>query len=378
MAAEDNAKGWFLHSHAQGRKFGPLTEDELRSYFRAGMVKSVDRLTAPGNPALIAAGDVATMLGESVPVGPPPPPEPSPAPSQPTPSPGATPVATGQPADPAGTAEERAARAAAAMNIDLATLMASNAAARKQSSWLIPGIAFLVLVVMLFVGLGMLRKLGSGAKPAQATIEMEEVAPTGSGAGFEERVQQPESAARAIEVPTGTSAPATDNNSTFVAFMSKAEELKGASNWSALVAHAREWSEAQPDRDEPLQYLAYGYTSQGSYVQAEEVLKRILGRHPDSAEARALLADNYLQAQRYDEAVLFYKQAVTATPNDARMWNNYGTALNGAGQKDQAAVALETAVKIDPTLKQAWNNLGNVYRSLGDEPRAAAAFANAR
>ena len=31
MAAEDNAKGWFLHSHGQARKFGPLTEDELRS-----------------------------------------------------------------------------------------------------------------------------------------------------------------------------------------------------------------------------------------------------------------------------------------------------------------------------------------------------------
>ena len=39
MPAETNEQGWILHSHGQGRKFGPLSEDELRNYFRAGMEK---------------------------------------------------------------------------------------------------------------------------------------------------------------------------------------------------------------------------------------------------------------------------------------------------------------------------------------------------
>src|SRR5207342_2584997 len=106
--AEEASKGWILHS--KGRKFGPLTEDELRGYFRAGMVQSVDRLTAPGDFAMRAAGEVATMIGENPPPGPPP--EPLDAPR--TPATAATPVA---PTAAAGTLSdaEREARAARAM-----------------------------------------------------------------------------------------------------------------------------------------------------------------------------------------------------------------------------------------------------------------------
>ena len=50
MPVEDPGKGWILHSG--GRKFGPLSEDELRGYFRAGMVKSVD--IAPSGEVSVA------------------------------------------------------------------------------------------------------------------------------------------------------------------------------------------------------------------------------------------------------------------------------------------------------------------------------------
>src|SRR5687767_7406714 len=53
--------GWTLHSGR--RSFGPLTEDELRAYFRAHMVKADDRIDAPGRDAPLSATEVAAMLG---------------------------------------------------------------------------------------------------------------------------------------------------------------------------------------------------------------------------------------------------------------------------------------------------------------------------
>src|SRR6187402_2484103 len=119
MSNEGNDKGWILHSLAQARRFGPMSEDELRGYFRAGMVKSVDRLTAPGDVAMRPAAEVAAMLGVNIPAGPPPPElseSPRPAPLPPIAA------AAGQEEK-----EERAAKAAAALNIDIAAMMASSA-----------------------------------------------------------------------------------------------------------------------------------------------------------------------------------------------------------------------------------------------------------
>src|SRR5436190_19859213 len=124
MSSEEASKGWILHSLAQGRSFGPLTEDELRQYFRAGMVKSVDRLTSPGETERRPAGEIARSIAENEPVGPPPPElEAKPAPAIPD-APRAQ-LAAGMAPDPAS--EERAARAAAALNIDMAAMMAGSA-----------------------------------------------------------------------------------------------------------------------------------------------------------------------------------------------------------------------------------------------------------
>ena len=64
MSNEETSSGWVLHSLAQGRRFGPLSEDELRQYFRAGMVKSVDRLLCLAGGRFIADGDPATVLAD--------------------------------------------------------------------------------------------------------------------------------------------------------------------------------------------------------------------------------------------------------------------------------------------------------------------------
>jgi hypothetical protein len=352
MPAETNEQGWILHSHGQGRKFGPLTEDELRSYFRAGMVKSVDRLTPPGETAKHAAADVAAALGEPVPVGPPPPPEVVEAPVAPPPTPVAPKPLSAGPATPQGgdaDAEERLARAMAAMNIDFATMMSATAPKKKGLGLAGPLLLALMLVVMLVIGLNMLRKLRP-PMDTSGTMPVASMAPD-STTGMEAQAPPP-------PAPEPGPRPAEPGPAI--------EPAPPAADDAASQARA------QSLRD------AAGYIGQGNYADAEVALKNVLASSPNDGEARSMLAQVYQQSRRFDEAAALYKEMTIESPNDAIAWNNYGASLAGSGQPAQAVVALENAVRIDPTMKAAWTNLGNLYQQMGDSTKAKAAFANGR
>lgn len=369
--------------HSGGRRFGPLDEDELRNYFRAGMVKSVDRISAPGDVRMRAAAEVALELGETVPQGPPPPPlDPVPAPPVAPPAPVA-PVAT--PVPPAAVAapvagdaaaaeaerQQRAARAIAAMKIDLAAMQA-NAPERAGKSWLVPIVLVVVMIGALMFGLNMLKKMAATSSPHMAPAPGADAMSPPPAEGFPGEASGP----RPAEPAPAARAP--EASMELQANFRRADELMQSSQWAKLVEHARTWSQAQPERNEPLQFLGVAYARLGDYNAAADALTRILARDPSHANARTLLADTYLQAKRYEEAAGLYRGLVAQNPSDPRLWNNYATVLNELGQRAQAVAALETAVKLDPGFKQAWKNLGNTYQAMGDNARAAAAFASAR
>ena len=366
--------GWILHS--AGRRFGPLTEDELRSYFRAGMVKSVDRISAPGSALMRAAGEIAAELGESVPEGPPPP-EPLASSEPVVPAAPAASIPASAPAaatDAAAEAERqaRAARAIAAMKVDLAVLGAQPRT-RKSSGWLLPVLLVGSLVVAMLVGLNLLKKMSGQAGGAHPGTLVD---PDTFGAGrADASVRRDAAPAEARDALLSASA---DPHARAQENVRQAAEYVRASNWAGLATHARQWAQAQPDRKEPWEYLGSAYARLGDFNAAADALTKALALDPSDEAMRSLLADVYLQGGRHLEAVGLYKQIVASKPNDARVWNNYGSALMGAGQTTQAIAALETAVRLDPGFKLAWNSLGNAYTSIGDPARASAAFANAR
>jgi Flp pilus assembly protein TadD len=346
--------------HSAGRRFGPLAEDELRNYFRAGMVKSVDRISAPGSVKMRPAGEVALELGETVPEGPPPPelaPPVSTPPPTPAPSVSPAPTPTRPPLDPAAEAErqERAARAVAAMKVDLAVLGAQPRTT-KGGGWLLPVVLVGGLVVAMLMGLRILKNMSAQAPRAPQSQ------------GFADTPAQPAlapatTAPRTVEVAGQEEA-------------RSANEMLRAKNWPGLVAQARTWTETQPDRLEPWQLLGMGYAQMGDFEAGIDSLRHAQALSPDDPRTRSILADVYLQAGRHGDAVPLYEKVVATSPNDARAWNNYGIALLAVGQNVQAIAALETSVRIDANFKEAWKNLGNAYQANGDA-RATAAFANA-
>jgi tetratricopeptide (TPR) repeat protein len=282
--------------------------------------------------------------------------------------------------DPA--AEERAARAMAAMNIDFAALAASSTPGKRQSSWLLPAVVVVALVAMMFVGLGMLRRMsahsaGSAVPGEQAELAGVNPAIARPPGGSNTPLDAPMPGAQAIQAENPAEAGSDPADAEFHARFQRANALQEAGDWSGLVEHAKAWAAAQPDRMEPQHFLGIAYSRLGQHDAAAEALTKVLQHDPTQEGARNLLADTFLQAQRWPEAAAIYKQLVVQKPDNSRIWNNYGAALVGLGEKEQAVAALETAVRLDPSFKQAWQNLGTLYQQTGDQAKASAAFANA-
>jgi Flp pilus assembly protein TadD len=344
----------------------------------------VDRIVAPGSGEFHAAGDIARELGETAPVGPPPPPlvqaetanatappprvKPEAAAAAPAP-------AIVEPAEEAAR-QDRAERAIAAMKLELAELGAGPAT-RKGSGWLMPVVLVAGLIVAMLIGLNILKKISGQATRAHAGAPagVPEAEGTADDNGFAGAASRPELPTVA---PPAASVPPPPASALGAGEASEANELVRAQNWVGLVAFAKRWTQAQPDRAESWRYLGMAYARSGDFNAAADALPQALARDPANLEMRSQLADVYMQGNRYAEAIALYEQISAATPNDARMWNNYGIALMGAGQSAQGIAALETSVRIDPSFKSAWTNLGNAYRAAGDSARASAAFANAR
>jgi cytochrome c-type biogenesis protein CcmH/NrfG len=371
MTSGEASQGWIVYSG--GRRFGPLSEDELRNYFRAGMVKSVDRVSAPGDDVRRDPAEVARELGEPVPVGPPPPPiveRPAPVavPTMATPSADAP-----RPADPV--LDQRAVDAIAALQLQMAT---ARPAERKRSGWMGPIVVGLGLVVVLLVGLNMVKKMqhpAAAAAPANTTAGYDRL----NEAGVDPITQQAGAPARAVPMPTpivaaGPSVEDTD----FEESRQRAESLKNAERWAELVAYAKTWAQRQPQRSEPWQYIGLAQAQLSDFDGAAAAYAKVVEIEPGNNAARASLADSYLGAGKFAEAEALYQKLVVTDAGNARVWNNYGMTLRALHQDAQAAAAIETAVKIEPAFKQAWINLGDTYRAMGESSKAAAAFANAR
>lgn len=358
MASDESNPAWYLHS--QGRRFGPLSEDEMRGYFRAGMVRMGDMITIPGHAVMQAAADVAQQLGEA-------PPKPAPvsaAPIAPT-----IIITSGAPPD------------IAAMTPGVGTPGMPTfpmfdfppPAPPPRSNWLVPVIGLLLLVAMMFFGLMYLRKF-QGLRPALPQVAAETTAAPG------EPLATPGSAPAVVDggLPADAYPPAPPAaDVTSREWFERSDKLSREWDWPGLATVARQWSEAEPQRDEPWLFLGSAYARLGRNADAIAALDPVLKRNPTHVLARTLLADVYLQDGQYQNAVAILRDLLRADPDNSSMWNNLGNALMAMNQYDESVTALETAVRIDPKNKQAWANLGTAYQKGGYADRAAAAFANA-
>jgi tetratricopeptide (TPR) repeat protein len=81
-----------------------------------------------------------------------------------------------------------------------------------------------------------------------------------------------------------------------------------------------------------------------------------------------------LEAQKYDDAVSAYTDALRATPGYAPALNGLGSALFKQKKSAEAIAQFKAATEADPSFKLAWFNLGYAARKTSDFGTAAGAY----
>jgi serine/threonine protein kinase len=81
----------------------------------------------------------------------------------------------------------------------------------------------------------------------------------------------------------------------------------------------------------------------------------------------------YLNAKRYQEALLAFEQAIQLDPNDAVIYNGKGLALSNLNRYGEALIAYEQAVQLNPGFENAYINKAYALYKLRRHPEALTA-----
>ncbi|MGD0540660.1 MAG: tetratricopeptide repeat protein [Tepidisphaeraceae bacterium] len=110
----------------------------------------------------------------------------------------------------------------------------------------------------------------------------------------------------------------------------------------------------------------------GRLDEAENLYRRILARHPDSADALHLLGVLCAQRGRNQEGVELIRQAISRRPQVAGFHANLGHALLAAKSIEEAAKAYRDAARLNPKDAELQIQLGTSLKAIGRLDEAVA------
>lgn len=100
-------------------------------------------------------------------------------------------------------------------------------------------------------------------------------------------------------------------------------------------------------------------------------LKAIAEKEPNNAKPRIELGNLFFDAERYDDAITWYEQAMKLSPNDVNLSTDLGVAYYYTNQPDKALARFDASLKIDPKHVKTLLNLGIVL-AFGKQDLAGA------
>src|SRR5918912_1830938 len=95
-------------------------------------------------------------------------------------------------------------------------------------------------------------------------------------------------------------------------------------------------------------------------------LKSVAEREPANAAPRVQLGNAYFDAERYDEAIKWYTEALKLQPNDVNVTTDLGVCYYYSNQPDKALEQFDRSLKIDPKHAKTLLNLG-IVRAFGKQ-----------
>ncbi len=105
-----------------------------------------------------------------------------------------------------------------------------------------------------------------------------------------------------------------------------------------------------------------------------KALTSVAEREPSNAQPRVQLGNLYFDAERYDDAIKWYGEAVKLSPNDVNVSTDLGVCYYYTNQPDKALEQFDRSLKIDPNHVKTLLNLG-IVRAFGKQDLDGAAQA---
>jgi len=94
--------------------------------------------------------------------------------------------------------------------------------------------------------------------------------------------------------------------------------------------------------------------------------KSVADREPSSAAPRVQLANLYFDAERYDDAIKWYSEALRLAPNDVNVSTDLGVCYYYTNQPDKALEQFSRSLKLDPKHAKTILNVG-VVKAFGKQ-----------
>jgi tetratricopeptide (TPR) repeat protein len=95
-------------------------------------------------------------------------------------------------------------------------------------------------------------------------------------------------------------------------------------------------------------------------------LKSTAAREPSNVKARVELGNLYFDAERYADAITWYGQALTLTPNDVNVSTDLGICYYYTNQPDRALEQFSHSLKLDPKHAKTLLNVG-IVKAFGKQ-----------
>lgn len=95
-------------------------------------------------------------------------------------------------------------------------------------------------------------------------------------------------------------------------------------------------------------------------------LKTVAEREASNPKPRIELGNLYFDAERYDDAVKWYEEALKLDPNDVNVSTDLGVCYYYTNQPDRALSQFEKSLKIDPKHAKTLLNVG-IVRAFGKQ-----------
>ena len=111
-----------------------------------------------------------------------------------------------------------------------------------------------------------------------------------------------------------------------------------------------------------------GSTSRAAVLDETQVnaLKTVAEKETSNATPRVQLGNLYFDAERYDDAIKWYADALKLAPNDVNVSTDLGVSYYYSNQADKALAQFDKSLKLDPRHSKTLLNVG-IVKAFGKQ-----------